>query len=187
MDESISTNKAILNKNIIYADWGTRLAAWLIDFMIIFVVQSFILNPLFISIGLLPDISLQVKELMEMAKSSDPDALQEVQQAYLAFVKSYFLPLFLIDMVVQGAYYIFMESSSRQATIGKTAMGIVVTDNDGNQLTPFRAAGRYFAKYISKAICYIGFLFPLFTPKKQALHDMLSGCLVVKRKKEENN
>jgi len=184
MSESILSEKLINNKNLIYTDWGTRLAAWAIDFFIIFMLQSLILNPLFISIGLLPDISPQVKELMELAKHTDSDSKTEFLEAYSKFMKFYFLPVFLIDLVIQGAYFIFMESSTKQGTVGKIAMGIIVTDNDGKQLTPFRAAARYFSKYISKFICYLGFLFPLFTLRKQALHDIISGCVVLKKKKE---
>ena len=184
MGESIFSEKLINNNNLIYADWGTRLAAWAIDFFVIFMLQSIILNPLFISMGLLPDISPQVKELMELAGHTDSDSKEEFLEAYTKFMKFYFVPVFLIDLVVQGAYFIFMESSSKQGTIGKIAMSIIVTDNDGKQLTPFRAAARYFSKYVSKSICYIGFLFPLFTPRKQALHDIISGCVVVKKKKD---
>ena len=77
-------------------------------------------------------------------------------------------------------YYVLMESSEKQATLGKMALGIKVTDLDGKRVTIGRAAGRYFAKYVSAIILGIGFLMAAFTQKKQALHDMIAGTLVVR-------
>jgi uncharacterized RDD family membrane protein YckC len=59
--------------------------------------------------------------------------------------------------------------------------GIKVCDTHGRRLSFGRALGRYFAKMISIVLCGIGLLFPLFTAKKQALHDLLVGTLVVKK------
>jgi uncharacterized RDD family membrane protein YckC len=74
-----------------------------------------------------------------------------------------------------------MESSPRQATLGKMAMKIIVTDLEGRPISFGRATGRYFAKNFLSAICFIGFLMAIWTQKKQALHDMIAGTLVVKR------
>ncbi len=82
--------------------------------------------------------------------------------------------------IIGCIYYANMESSSKQATVGKTAMGIIVTDMDGKRISFGKAAGRYFGKYISGAILMIGYIMAAFTPKKQALHDIMVGCLVVK-------
>jgi uncharacterized RDD family membrane protein YckC len=74
-----------------------------------------------------------------------------------------------------------LESSSLQATLGKSALGIVVTDYRGQRVNFGRATGRHFGKWISALIAGIGYLMAGFTPRKQALHDMMSGSLVVKR------
>ena len=78
-------------------------------------------------------------------------------------------------------YFALMESSSRQATVGKMALGIVVTDMEGNRIGFGRATGRYFAKFISALILLIGFIMAGFTEKKQALHDIIVNTLVVRR------
>jgi uncharacterized RDD family membrane protein YckC len=72
-----------------------------------------------------------------------------------------------------------MESSSKQATLGKLALGIVVTDLNGNRISFGRATGRYFGKIVSGMIFAIGYIMAGFTEKKQALHDMIASCLVV--------
>jgi uncharacterized RDD family membrane protein YckC len=74
-----------------------------------------------------------------------------------------------------------MESSAKQATVGKMALGLVVTDLNGNRITFARATGRYFGKALSSLILHIGYLMAGFTPKKQALHDIIAECLVVKQ------
>lgn len=83
------------------------------------------------------------------------------------------------SLVIGWLYWSLMESSSLQATVGKMALGIVVTDLDGRRISFGRATGRYFAKYISAFILFIGYLMAGFTEKKQALHDMIAGTLVV--------
>jgi len=76
-------------------------------------------------------------------------------------------------------YYSLMESSSRQATLGKMAVGIKVTDLHGNRISFGRATGRYFAKLVSSFTMLIGYLMAGFTARRQGLHDMMAGTLVV--------
>jgi uncharacterized RDD family membrane protein YckC len=78
-------------------------------------------------------------------------------------------------------YEAVMLSSVKQATVGKMALGIVVTDMKGGRITFGRATGRHFAKWISALILGVGFLMAAFTEKKQALHDMIADTLVVNR------
>ena len=85
-----------------------------------------------------------------------------------------------ISTVVGWLYYALMESSAKQATVGKMALGIVVTDLEGRRIGFGRATGRYFAKILSALILGIGFLMAGFTERKQALHDMVASTLVVK-------
>jgi len=85
-----------------------------------------------------------------------------------------------ISTVVTWLYYALMESSSKQATVGKMALGIIVTDIEGRRIGFGKATGRYFAKILSALILGIGFLMVAFTQRKQGLHDILAGTLVVK-------
>jgi uncharacterized RDD family membrane protein YckC len=85
-----------------------------------------------------------------------------------------------LSTVITWLYYALMESSAKQATVGKMALGIVVTDLEGRRIGFGRATGRHFAKILSALIIGIGFLMVAFTQRKQGLHDMLAGTLVVK-------
>lgn len=73
-----------------------------------------------------------------------------------------------------------MESSSKQATLGKMALALKVTDLQGHRISFARATGRHFAKFISGMILLIGYIMAGFTERKQALHDMIAGTLVIR-------
>ena len=88
---------------------------------------------------------------------------------------------FCLDLILSWLYFAIMESSAKQATLGKMAMGLVVTDNQDNRLTFGRATGRYFAKLLSGMILMIGYIMAAFTEKKQALHDMIAGTIVYQK------
>jgi uncharacterized RDD family membrane protein YckC len=85
-------------------------------------------------------------------------------------------------ILIAWLYGALMESSATQATLGKMALGLKVTDEAGARLSFGRATGRHFGKILSGIILGIGFIMAAFTEKKQGLHDMLAGTLVVKKK-----
>lgn len=87
-----------------------------------------------------------------------------------------------VTPAITWLYSALLESSSKQATLGKMALGIIVTDMDQKGISFGRATGRHFAKMISCLTLGIGFLMAGFTEKKQALHDMVANCLVVVKK-----
>jgi uncharacterized RDD family membrane protein YckC len=84
-------------------------------------------------------------------------------------------------LAVVALYFGLLESSRKQATLGKMAVGIVVTDLSGNRISRRRALARAFAKLLSALPLYGGYLLAGFTSKKQALHDLITSTLVVPR------
>ena len=86
----------------------------------------------------------------------------------------------LVAVVVTWLYFALMESSPRGATVGKMVLGLRVVDDHGNRISFLRATGRFFAKFISTVILFIGYLMVAFTDRKRGLHDIIAGTLVVK-------
>jgi uncharacterized RDD family membrane protein YckC len=86
-----------------------------------------------------------------------------------------------ISFVINLLYYSLLESSAWQGTLGKKALGLAVTDLEGRRISFGRAVGRWFAKIISSLTLLIGYIMAGFTAKKQALHDMIAGTLVIKQ------
>lgn len=87
----------------------------------------------------------------------------------------------LLGIIVGWLYHAWLESSTVQATPGKLALGIMVTDLEGGRISFGRASVRFFGMFVSAFIFLIGFLMVAFTRRKQALHDIIAGCLVVNR------
>jgi len=104
---------------------------------------------------------------------------EEAAGFMLAPLIGYLLFAGLVLAVAEWLYFALMESSNRMATLGKMAIGIKVTDLNGNRVSFGRATGRYFARILSGMILMIGYIMAGFTQKKQALHDTMASCLVV--------
>jgi len=139
-------------ENFSYAGFWKRLGAFLIDFCIL--AFSYI-AVILLSVNI---INVPLAELMKFSGIFN-----------------------LMGLIFNWLYYASMESSGCQATLGKMAWGLCVTDLDGKRISFGRATGRYFGKILSGLISCIGFLMIAFTRKKQALHDMMAGTLVVNK------
>lgn len=155
-----------------YAGFWKRFAAYLIDSIILGVASWIIILPILGLIGF-------GASSMDM---SDPAMMDEEAAAgFTAAIVGASMVLWLFIGAAAWLYFALMESSSKQATLGKMALGIIVTDMNGNKLTFGRASGRYFGKILSGMIFMIGYIMAAFTERKQALHDMIAGCLVVNK------
>jgi uncharacterized RDD family membrane protein YckC len=89
------------------------------------------------------------------------------------------LALILLWLYVAG-----LESSTIQATLGKRALGLIVTDELGQRVSFGRASARHFGKVLSSPLA-LGFLMAAFTEHRQALHDLISRCAVVRKSRPE--
>ncbi len=97
-----------------------------------------------------------------------------------SFIGAYAL-VGIIFFVGTWLYHAYMESSRHQATLGKLALGLCVTDLNGNRISFGRASGRHFSKLITGMTFGVGYAMAGFTERRQCLHDMIAGCLVVKK------
>ena len=149
-----------------YAGFWRRFAAYIIDAIVVTVGLGILLVVLhLLGLPLFENIesSTQVEGMSAAAEvTAKPTALA-----------------IIIAIVGEWLYFAGLESSARQATVGKMALGIRVTDLDGGRIGFGRATCRLLAKFISGLILYIGFIMAGFTARKQALHDMICGTLVV--------
>ncbi len=140
---------------MIYGGFWNRVIAYLIDFVILFVVQ------------------------FALTFAFGETVTETTATGFAANTQSDSLLLNLVLLIIGIAYFAGFESSARQATPGKSAMGLVVTDIDGRRISPLRAIGRYFAKILSGIILLIGYIMVAFTQRKQGLHDIICSTLVL--------
>lgn len=147
---------------VVYAGFWKRFAAYTID--------TFVLGIVFGILGAIMGVGLAV------SASGARDAATAMSGMGLTFVLFY-----IVEIVGMAVYFAWMHSSSHQATLGKMAVGIKVTDDDGEPITFWRGFGRFFAAILSSLILCIGYLMAGFTERKRALHDMVASTLVVDR------
>lgn len=135
-----------------YAGFGIRLIAFLVDFVLLSIVTTVIWAVLRIPI-------------------SERNIILEFYP-YVLFSNPF-------GSIMGWLYFALTESSSMQGSVGKYFVGIRVVDKNGNGITFTNATGRYFAKIISSAIFFIGYLLILTNQKKQSLHDILASTFVI--------
>ena len=86
-----------------------------------------------------------------------------------------------VTAAIGWAYFVLCETSPARGTLGKVALNLYVGDLHGDPITYPRAVFRYFFKSFSSLLLGLGWLMAAFTPRKQALHDLLAGTLVLRR------
>jgi uncharacterized RDD family membrane protein YckC len=84
----------------------------------------------------------------------------------------------MISIAVGLVYEVYLVST-RGGTLGKLILGLKIVRADGSPVPAGRAAGRYFAQWLSGAILMIGYLMAGFDPEKRALHDRICETRVV--------
>jgi uncharacterized RDD family membrane protein YckC len=112
-------------------------------------------------------------------------AMISFNQAMSRHFDSIYSPLDLVfqivSMLIGACYFGWMYASSRQASLGKMAVGIKVVRTDGSPIGFWRGFARYFAAIPSALLLLVGYLMALFTERKQTLHDLMCDTLVVDR------
>ncbi len=148
-----------------FAGFWRRVLAYMIDSVLLGLVGLVLFLP---ALGLLGmNIALEESE-----------AFHQIDGMEIAIILSFLFGIVTVTLA-KWLYYAVMESSSRGATIGKLVLGLRVTNLKGGRVSFGRATGRYFAKYLSGGTLGLGYLMAAFTQQKQALHDIVAGCLVV--------
>jgi len=152
---------------VTYAGFWHRFVAWAIDAAMLVGIGFFILGRVgsFARIG-------------SILGNFDPvDGLDGWLDA-LGFGAVAFFFLFFI--LLGWIYHAALESSPWQGTLGKRALGIIVTDANGARLDFWHASGRFFSRIVTNMVpLAIGYAIAGFTRRKQALHDLIASTLVL--------
>jgi uncharacterized RDD family membrane protein YckC len=139
------------------SSWGRRLAAYLLDFLILVVPLAVVIV-----------IAIAVAN----ANDEDDGAWAAIGLAYLATI------------ILPFIYFTFFHGDARGQTPGKRALGIrVVSDETGQSIGYGRAFGRYAITFVFGIFflpVVLDYLWPLWDSKNQALHDKVVGSVVVR-------
>jgi uncharacterized RDD family membrane protein YckC len=157
-----------------YAGFPLRLIAATIDLLVLAVPLAVFISFLSVAMG----ISTAFLDL----RPGEPPS--EILKAFGNIFIDISLGFFLL---MSWLYFAILESSRWRATLGKRALGLYVSDLFGNRVTFARATGRFFCGRLLVHIPIVGIYYFLidclcipFTSRKQAVHDMLAGCLVLR-------
>jgi uncharacterized RDD family membrane protein YckC len=160
----------VVSRGFTYAGFWLRVVAALIDGVIMSIALGVLLVPLFLLTGM----EAHIDEMVQHHGQPDPALIVGLIAMIVVFAA--------VSVVIQWLYHAYLESGEKQATWGKQALGLYVTDLMGNPITFGRASGRFFAKIITGMIPLgIGYIMAGFTERRQALHDMIASCLVLRR------
>jgi uncharacterized RDD family membrane protein YckC len=146
---------------VVQAGFWKRTAAYLIDGMLVGIVSQVIQMVLLIGIGLSSGLG------GASAGFNTPASVIMLLMVYL------------LPVTMAALYFGLFHASTKQATLGKMAVGIKVVRSDGRRISLGRGIGRYLGFLVSSLTLCIGFLMAAFTERKQALHDMMCDTLVV--------
>ena len=144
----------IAEQKLEYASFWIRFVAFLADSIILLIVD------------LVPSYTI-VGPSLEIIMPNDSDSLGMMIIAY-----------YLIMGMVNLAYFVVLESSAAQATLGKRAVGIKVGDELGQRISGANALGRSLSKLVSAMIILVGFIMAALDLRRQALHDKLAQTVV---------
>jgi uncharacterized RDD family membrane protein YckC len=158
-----------------YAGFWLRVAAAVIDLIILAIPLAMAVSYLSLAMG-------SWRAFLELHPGQTPDEIVD------AFGRTYLFAILCFFILTGWLYFALFESSSWQGTLGKKFIGLSVADLEGNRVTFGRASGRYFGGRLLAHVPFIGSLYILIdcicaglTSRKQALHDMFSGCLVLRK------
>jgi uncharacterized RDD family membrane protein YckC len=155
---------------VTYAGFWLRFVAYIIDGFIL----SFAVFALVIPLIFLTGMAARFESLPRRAG-------QPMDPAMFAAILSVVFLFACASVLIQWLYHAYLESGEKQATWGKQVLGLYVTDVAGQRISFGRASGRFFAKIVTGLIPLgIGYIMAGFTERKQALHDMIASCLVLR-------
>ena len=153
-----------------YAGFWLRVVAYLIDGIVLGVIFGilFLIGIAIVGAG---SVETMVRGMHNGGDAEPP----------VAFILMFVFVGFL-SLIASWIYHAYLESSPNQGTLGKMALGLIVTDSQGRRISFGHATGRFFAKIITSMIPLgIGYMMAGFTEKKQALHDMIAATLVLRK------
>ena len=151
-----------------YTNFWPRVGAKIIDWIVVWVTQTVLTMPISLMMGL-------------GAFGTGTFTGDERNIGQILAMLPMMGASMLISIAIAWLYNALLTSSSKQATLGKLTIGAIVTDLHGDRISFARASGRHFAEFLSGITLFIGYFIQPFTEKRQTLHDIVAGTLVVQK------
>jgi uncharacterized RDD family membrane protein YckC len=153
-----------------FAGLWLRAVAGFIDTLILFV--GFIVISALISIMI---ALIQMPFLLNKSKSELENISSDNSGIIIMTIS------IIIFFIFSCFYFAKLESSKKQGSLGKMAVGIKVTDLMGKNISFKNAYNRRLFVILNNLTIGIGIIMIAFNKKNQALHDIWASTLVVKK------
>jgi uncharacterized RDD family membrane protein YckC len=170
-----SANIPVSGLTVQRAGFWIRVAAGLFDLLILAIPVIVFVS--FLSVGMGSWVAF-----LDLHPGESPD------QIHALFGPTFLVLTLVFFVLIEWLYFAILESSSWRATLGKRLLGLQVGDVDGNPVRFLRASGRFFGGRLLMQMPSVGLYYFLvdcacigMVPGKRAIHDMLAGCLVLRK------
>jgi uncharacterized RDD family membrane protein YckC/Tfp pilus assembly protein PilE len=157
---AVAPAAAVTQSASLYAGLGQRFVGYLLDYVIFGVLAVIVIVVVWIL-------------LEKVANSVEVSAVNYLLDNRRLFSAA-------LALILGWLYFAGLEGSRLQGTPGQRIMGIKVTNKAGAHVSLWRASARLIVKPVSVSFFMVGYGMALFTAKRQTLHDLIAGCLVVK-------
>ncbi len=151
--------------NTPYIGFFKRAVAFIIDSIVAAIPPALLCGPMLFWLG----------------NTAEPEPGSEAAMVTMATIMAVYFLWQILGLVSYWLYFACCESGTHQATWGKRLLGMKVVGINGERIGFGRATGRLFAKFLSYATLYIGFLMAGNTSRKRALHDYIAQTYVVSK------
>lgn len=156
-----------------YASFGRRFGASVLDFFI----TGLLLTSIAIGLGVLLAVVIAAVAVNRMEPGSE---LRGESAMLVAAVTVFGALVIAAVLIVVYLLYFTLFTGWRGQTPGKMLVGIRVVDAAGEFPGLRRAFMReVVGKFLSSTAFYVGFLWPIWDPQKQAWHDKIAETWVV--------
>ncbi|MBM4406122.1 MAG: hypothetical protein FJ039_08080 [Chloroflexi bacterium] len=92
---------------------------------------------------------------------------------------------YVVWLAILAVYYLWMDASRWQGTLGKQAVGLRVTDLSGRRVPLRSSLLRLIVRPLAIAAVGVGFLILQAYPKKQTWYDRIAGHVVLVREEKK--
>jgi len=168
-------------KDVVYAGFWIRFAAFLVDTIILIIIILPILN-----IAEYNGISTKIHQIIEQKDipKTIPAEHQLIKHEDINILVNNKAKKTVnkILLFISGFYSILFLSSKKQGTPGKQLFKLMVIDNKVGKVGILTALIRFIAKQLSNFLFGFGYLVIFVTKERTALHDIMCNTRVVRVK-----
>jgi len=165
----------VRQRTLTYAGWFRRVLGYLVDLLF----STFASIPLIVGyVMLVRGLDMRTDPVTGEVVSGPDSQVSNATVLMLVFGATITLVFFFWNSV--------FRQGSTGYTVGKTVVGIrLVRLSTGEPIGAGMSFLRQLAHYIDSLACYLGWLWPLWDPKKQTLADKIVGSVVVVQRQED--